>query len=114
MQLTEVQSRELLLTHGVYVTGACDRCGKILGAVRYTRRDEPGEWCSELCRDGFERKGGMCLHCGVSLKGKRKGAFYCGRTCRMREGRRSSKDSQIIVNTHIQKSGLTDTISGSG
>ena len=38
MRLTEAQSRELLRTHGVYVTEACGRCGKILGPVRFTRK----------------------------------------------------------------------------
>ena len=38
--------------HGICATAACDACGGILGAVRYTRRGESGEWCSETCRDG--------------------------------------------------------------
>jgi len=64
MKLTVEQSRKLLAEHGCYVTEACDKCGQLLGAVRYTRRGEPGEWCSELCRNGAEqvaerqRKGG--------------------------------------------------------
>ena len=65
MKLTVEQSRKALAEHGCYVTEACDKCGKLLGCVRYTRRGEPGEWCSELCRDGAEqvaareqRKGG--------------------------------------------------------
>lgn len=52
MRLTEAQSRELLAKHGVYVTEVCDKCGKILGHVRFTRYGEKGEWCSQLCRDG--------------------------------------------------------------
>jgi hypothetical protein len=52
MRLTEAQSRELLHTHGVYVTEACDRCGQTLGHVRYTRRNEPGEWCSRASLTG--------------------------------------------------------------
>jgi hypothetical protein len=64
--LTETQSRELLAKHGVYVTEACDKCGKILGHVRFTRYGESGEWCSRECRDGVQaaeqykttRKGG--------------------------------------------------------
>jgi len=52
MQLTTEQNRKALAEHCWYVTEACDRCGKLLGCVRYTRRGEPGEWCSELCRDG--------------------------------------------------------------
>jgi hypothetical protein len=61
MQLTTEQNRKALAEHGWYVTEACDRCGKLLGCVRYTRRGEPGEWCSECWRDGVRaerRRGG--------------------------------------------------------
>ena len=62
MRLTIQQSRELLEKHGVYVSEACDRCGQLLDAVRFTRRGETGEWCSRECRgDGIlpkTRKGG--------------------------------------------------------
>jgi hypothetical protein len=50
MQLTIGQAYELLAKHGVYAREACDRCGRILGAVRFTRRGEAGEWCSRECR----------------------------------------------------------------
>ena len=53
MRLTEAQSCELLRAYGVYAKEACDRCGKVLGPVRYTRYGEPGEWCPRLCRDGY-------------------------------------------------------------
>jgi hypothetical protein len=33
MRLSEARSRELLRTHGAYVTEACDGCGKILRPV---------------------------------------------------------------------------------
>lgn len=52
MKLTKEQSQKLLHERGIWVTEACDKCGRLLGAVRYTRRGESGEWCSELCRDG--------------------------------------------------------------
>jgi hypothetical protein len=62
MKLTAQQAYELLEKHGVYATEACDKCGKILGAVRYTRKGEVGEWCSSKCRGDLEqrvmRKGG--------------------------------------------------------
>jgi hypothetical protein len=51
MRLTREQSQNLL-EHGLWIAAACDKCGKLLGPVRWTRRDEPGEWCSEVCRDG--------------------------------------------------------------
>ena len=114
MQLTEAQSRELIRTHGVYVTEACDRCGQILGHLRYTRRNESGEWCSRACRDGVDQNPGRCRGCGTSLDGKRRGAIYCDRTCRMRTVRKEVRNSANIVNTPIHDKGLTDTISGFG
>jgi hypothetical protein len=84
VRLTEAQSRELLRKHGVYAREACDKCGQILGHVRFTRFGEKGEWCSRLCRDGVEHKAGACRGCGASLKGKRKGALFCDDACRKR------------------------------
>src|ERR1700693_6168325 len=52
MRLTEVQSEQLLKQHGNWITSACDRCGNLLGAIHWTHYGEPGEWCSEVCRDG--------------------------------------------------------------
>jgi hypothetical protein len=114
MRLTEAQSRELLQTHGMYVAEVRDQCGQILGHVRYTRRNEPGEWCSQVCRDGIHLKVGVCQGCGVSLNGKRRGAIYCDRTCRMRIVRREGQDGANIVNTPIHDKGLTDAISTFG
>jgi hypothetical protein len=45
---------QLKAERGIYITEACDACGELLGAVRYTRRGEPGVWCSAQCRDGAE------------------------------------------------------------
>jgi len=60
--LTVVQSYELLAKYGCYVTEACDRCGQILGPVRYVRKGETGAWCSRECRGDAAsltiRKGG--------------------------------------------------------
>lgn len=63
MKLTTETAYALLEKHGVYVTEACDKCGQLLGAMRYTRKSEAGEWCSKECRDGKAealsvRKGG--------------------------------------------------------
>jgi hypothetical protein len=66
VELTVERSRAVLESHWVYLTEACDTCGKLLGAVRYTRRGESGAWCSGICRDGeaavaqrtVRRKGG--------------------------------------------------------
>src|SRR6266576_5394071 len=56
------QAYDLLARHDVFAREACDRCGAILGAVRYTRRGESGAWCSRECRGDGEwpriRRGG--------------------------------------------------------
>ena len=43
-----------LRERGIWITEACDKCGQLLGAVCWTRRGEPGEWCSAACRDGIK------------------------------------------------------------
>jgi hypothetical protein len=62
MRLTTAQSYEALERFGCYLTEACDKCGRMLGPVRYTRKGEVGVWCSRECRGDAEstmvRKGG--------------------------------------------------------
>lgn len=55
MKLTTAQSYELFATRGCYATEACDKCGQLLGPVRYTRKNELGVWCSRECRGDAER-----------------------------------------------------------
>ena len=52
MKLTVAQAYQALAKHGCYLTGACDKCGKLLSEIRFTVKGEPGEWCSRECRDG--------------------------------------------------------------
>lgn len=54
MKLTSEQQKQIRDKHGICVNEACDRCGHVLAEVRFTRKDEPGEWCSRECRDGVE------------------------------------------------------------
>ena len=110
MRLSEARSRELLHMHGAYVTEVCDRCGAVLGPIRFTRQGDTGAWCSRACRDGVDQNPGICGGCGTSLDGKRRGAIYCDRTCRMRTVRREVRDRTNIVNTPIQKTGVKDAI----
>jgi len=49
----EVRER-LQIEHGIYVIEACNKCGSLIGPVRWTRAGEPGTWCSAICRDGVE------------------------------------------------------------
>src|SRR5258708_29795039 len=61
MHLSAEQAYDLLGKHGVFARECCDKCGQLLGAVRYTRRGESGEWCSRECRGDDQhviRKGG--------------------------------------------------------
>src|SRR5215472_17305316 len=51
----DLQSYELLAKFGVYVKDACDKCGQILGAKRYTRAGDSGVWCSQECRGDEQR-----------------------------------------------------------
>jgi hypothetical protein len=62
MLLTVQQSYGLLAKHGVFAREICDKCGAVLGSVRFTWKDESGVWCSRECRSdahrGAIRKGG--------------------------------------------------------
>ena len=55
MRLTVPQSYELLERHAVFAREICDKCGLVLGSVRFTRKDESGVWCSRECRGGVSR-----------------------------------------------------------
>ena len=108
MRLSETQILDLMRSHGVYVTEACDRCGHVLGFMRYTHQGKKGIWCSQSCRDGFKHKGGTCGGCGVSLKGMRRHAQFCSGTCRKRL---RARDRKINAETRIANKGLTSAIS---
>jgi hypothetical protein len=85
MKLTPRQAYELLAKHGSYITEVCDRCGKGIGPVRFTRKDDPGVWCSRECRDGKEARqpATVCRHCRAMLpKAKRRGAAFCDDACK--------------------------------
>src|SRR5216684_2528280 len=55
MQISLTATYDLLARHGIFAREACDRCGQVLGAVRYTRHGELGVWCSQVCRGDAER-----------------------------------------------------------
>jgi hypothetical protein len=56
MLLREEVRRRLLEDRGITPAEACDRCGTLLGAVRYLRKGEVGVWCSRECRGDGEDK----------------------------------------------------------
>ncbi len=98
MMLTAEQQASVFEAHGVCVNEACDKCGKVLAEVRWTRKDMPEACCSRLCRDNKASKPvteGKCRHCGLKLpSGQRKRARYCDRTCRQNAylARKSGQD----------------------
>ena len=55
MKITTEQQQAVRDKYGVFVNEACDKCGRLLGEIRFTIKDQPGEWCSRLCRDGQDR-----------------------------------------------------------
>ena len=122
MQLNRQQRQKPQNERGIWVTDACDKCGQLFGSVRWTRKDEPGEWCPQACRDGIavsaptsNSKG--YFECGTRLDGKRVDADFCSRTHTMRHRRRElSRTGQkrgISDNTPIGREGLTHAQNGS-
>src|ERR1035441_6841221 len=97
MKLTS-QEVEILRTLGLRLSDKCDGCGKLLNqSFRFTISGRPDVFCSARCCDlaffgnAQEAKKhstpGRCVHCGVSLNDKKRGALYCHDVCRMRHSR---------------------------
>jgi hypothetical protein len=93
--LTIQQAYELLARHGVYAREICDKCGVVLGAVRFTRKDDSGVWCSRECRGGADaRQPGTCKTCKAKLPAdRRRDALYCDDACKQ-NGHRGKTDTQ--------------------
>ena len=91
MRLTPERSYSLLEKHTCFASEACDKCGQILGPIRFTRLGDSGVWCSRGCRDGAEGpEPGTCKHCRAKLpEGKRKGTAFCDDACRKAAKRQS-------------------------
>jgi hypothetical protein len=84
MLLTVQRAYELLAKHGVFAREICDKCGRVLGAVRFMRQGDAGVWCSRECRDGAEAHAPRtCKHCHATLlPGKRRGSRFCDDACK--------------------------------
>ncbi len=50
MLLAIQKSYELLANYGCFAREICDKCGAVLGAVRFTRYGESEAYCSRECR----------------------------------------------------------------
>jgi len=123
MNLTTCQSEKLLRERDVWITEACDRCGKLLGAVRWTRRSELGEWCSKECRDGVSvfthelapapQESARCKRIGARPSGRPKKHRNNAEKCRQYRWRR--KDALATRNTPselTENAQLTETKNG--
>ena len=113
MKLNQEQRQKLLHELGIGVTEACDKCGQLLGSIRWTRRSKPGEWCSPLCRDGLDHKPlGVCQSCGASLNGKRKGTRFCSDRCRKRDAKQNGLTGADYRGTAAHSKGVTNEVRG--
>jgi hypothetical protein len=91
--LTIQKSYELFANYGCFAREICDKCGIVLGAVRFTRKGDSGAWCSRECRDGNEAHApGTCRACHGKIEGRRKGSVYCSDSCKQ-AGYRSKADN---------------------
>jgi hypothetical protein len=115
VQLNSQQGYELLRRYGVFARECCDKCGTVLGAVRFTRKGRPeATYCSRLCRDGADKHPpGTCQGCAASLTGLRRGTKFCSDVCRVRESRKS-QTTQISRNTPRKTKALTGAGIGFG
>ena len=83
--MLSIELRERLKrVRGICVHECCNRCGQLLGAVRYTHFGQSGAWCSRQCRDGADAHDpGTCKTCSARLpEGKRRGTMYCDDACK--------------------------------
>src|SRR5262249_3700886 len=84
MMLRDELCGRLLKDRGIFVTECCDKCGQLLGAVRFTRKNSRGEWCSRKCRDRADTyEPDTRRHCKARLpEYKRRGSAFCDDACR--------------------------------
>ena len=55
MLLATQKSYEFLAKYGFFALEICDKCGNVLGAVRFTRHGESEVYCSRECRGADQR-----------------------------------------------------------
>jgi hypothetical protein len=83
VKLTAELQAKLFAVYGVCANEACDKCRKVLAEVRWTRKDQPETYCSQMCRDNKPVVSANCLHCKLPLpKDHSPLSRYCDRTCR--------------------------------
>ena len=89
-------SYELLAKYGFFAREICDKCGIVLGAVRFTRRDESGVWCSRECRGDGDRR--------TIRKGGRPRKYKTENDRRQAE-RRKNAERQKAFRVRVQRNG---------
>ncbi len=96
MMLSPQQSYELRAKHGCYAKECCDRCSRLLGPVRFTRRGDAGVWCSGECRGDGNRK--------TLRKGGRRPKYKTEHDRRQAE-RRQNAERQKTYRGRVQRNG---------
>jgi|SRR6267142_2027781 len=96
MLLATQKSYDLLAKYGFFAREICDKCGIVLGAVRFTRRDESGVWCSRECRGDGDRR--------TIRKGGRPRKYKTENDRRQTE-RRQNAERQKAFRVRVQRNG---------
>jgi len=96
MLLAIQESYELLAQYGCFAREICDKCGIVLGAVRFTQRDESGVWCSRECRGDGDRR--------AIRKGGRPRKYKTENDRRQAE-RRQNAERQKAFRVRVQRNG---------
>ena len=103
MKLTMQESYAALDKFGCYVTEACDRCGKLLGPVRYTQKGDTGVWCSRECRGDVRhtvRRGGRPRKY-QTIEQAQRAKLNLQRARREAKTRSQSTENKVLANAKI-------------
>jgi len=92
MKLNTEQRNKIREEHGICCNEACDRCGRMLNEVRWTRRGESGEWCSRECRDGLEKA--QLVEVRIAARGAGRPRIHSDGASKQRAYRKRSKALQ--------------------
>jgi hypothetical protein len=96
MLLATQKSYELLAKYGFFACEICNKCGIVLGAVRFTRRDESWVWCSPECRGDGDRR--------TIRKGGRPRKYKTENDRRQAE-RRQNAERQMAFRVRVRRNG---------
>ena len=103
MLLAIQKSYELLAKYGFFAREICDKCGIVLGAVRFTRHGESEVYCSRECRGDAHRS--ATLRPGRPRKYKTDGERRAAKT-RQQQVYRSHPNVEKTVRIHSETKNL--------